>query len=375
MKTAVVAGHICLDVIPGFEHHVDLVPGRLLECGAPTLATGGAVSNTGMTMHLLGAPVTLMGKVGNDQFGDTVRQVVARRAPGLERGMTVAPGAITSYTVVVNIPGIDRIFLHCPGANADFTSRDVDWSLASQSDLFHFGYPCFMKATYDNEGAELKAMYRKAKEAGMTTSMDPGMPDPNGPAGKVDWKRLLSEVLPDTDLFLPSADELLYMLRPDKFGEGDNLSVEELHSLGDEMIAMGAAVATVKLGSRGMYVRSASAGRIAAMGKARPDDVEAWADREFIFPVFRPTEFKGATGAGDSAIGAFLVSLLRGLPLREAGLMAAAVGASNVEAPDSLSGIRSWEETTARVAAGWTRTHLELVEPGWSLGDDGVWQH
>ncbi|MBQ9447317.1 MAG: hypothetical protein IJU61_12010, partial [Victivallales bacterium] len=63
MKKAVVAGHICLDVIPAFENHVDLTPGRLYEVGAPTFATGGAVSNTGMSMHILGTPGLLMGQV------------------------------------------------------------------------------------------------------------------------------------------------------------------------------------------------------------------------------------------------------------------------------------------------------------------------
>ena len=44
-KRAVVAGHICLDIIPQVDHHFDLDPGRLYEVGAPTIATGGAVIN------------------------------------------------------------------------------------------------------------------------------------------------------------------------------------------------------------------------------------------------------------------------------------------------------------------------------------------
>ena len=34
-KTAVVAGHICLDIIPSVDHHFDLVPALLLSlCSA-----------------------------------------------------------------------------------------------------------------------------------------------------------------------------------------------------------------------------------------------------------------------------------------------------------------------------------------------------
>ena len=119
--------------------------------------------------------------------------------------------------------------------------------------LFHFGYPCFMAKTYENEGAELIRMYKTVHDMGITTSMDPGMPDPNGPAGKVDWKKLLSKVLPYTDVFMPSADELLYMMMPERFGDGDNIGVQELEKLGDELIGFGAAVVAIKLGQRGMY--------------------------------------------------------------------------------------------------------------------------
>ena len=230
-KRAVVAGHICLDIIPHVDHHFDLEPGRLYEVGAPTMATGGAVSNTGMTMHILGVPVTLMGKIGNDSFGQSVLDVIRRRAPGLEAGMTISPEADTSYSIVINIPGTDRIFLHCPGANATYAASDVNWKAVAKAHLFHFGYPSFMAAMYQDNGRELRTMYRQAKASGLTTSMDPGMPDPAGPAGKVDWKGVLAALLPDVDVFMPSADELLYMLTPDRFGQGDNLPPEELHRL------------------------------------------------------------------------------------------------------------------------------------------------
>lgn len=372
-RKAVAAGHICLDIIPQVDHHFDLVPGRLYEVGAPTMATGGAVSNTGLTMHILGIPMTLMGKLGNDNFGDIIRNIIGRRAPGLEKGMTISEGSVTSYTSVINIPGIDRIFLHCPGANATYVSADVDWKAVAETDLFHFGYPCFMAGTYADDAKELKAIYRKAKELGVTTSMDPGMPDANGPAGKVNWKKVLQEVLPDVDIFMPSADELLYMLAPEKFGQGDNLSTKDLKDLGGQLLGMGAAVVAIKMGSRGMYIATADEKRIAAMGKGAPADAAAWACHEMIFPCFKPTKFMGATGAGDSSIGGFLAAILKGLPFKEAGLFAAAVGASNVEAPDSLSGIRDWDTTMARINAGWETNAIAIDDSEWHLDDKNVW--
>ncbi|HPY90981.1 MAG TPA: carbohydrate kinase family protein [Lentisphaeria bacterium] len=373
-KRAVVAGHICLDIIPHVDHHFDLEPGRLYEVGAPTMATGGAVSNTGMTMHILGVPVTLMGKIGNDSFGQSVLDVIRRRAPGLEAGMTISPEADTSYSIVINIPGTDRIFLHCPGANATYAASDVNWKAVAKAHLFHFGYPSFMAAMYQDNGRELRTMYRQAKASGLTTSMDPGMPDPAGPAGKVDWKGVLAALLPDVDVFMPSADELLYMLTPDRFGQGDNLPPEELHRLGDTLLGMGAAVSAIKLGKRGMYIRTAGQKRLATMGASKPADLQAWADREMWFPIYKEDKFMGATGAGDASIAAFLTALMRGLTLRDAGFFAAAVGACNVEAPDSLGGIKSWDETMARIKSGWQKVPFTLNAQGWKQGDDGAWR-
>lgn len=372
LKRAVVAGHICLDIIPHFEHPVSLEPGRLYEVGSPTIATGGAVSNTGMTMHLLGQPVTLMGKIGDDSFGKSVLDVVRARAPELLSGMAQSPAVATSYSVVVNIPGTDRIFFHCPGANASYSSADVNWPLVTDAHLFHFGYPSFMAAMYADDGRELLAMYARVKELGVTTSLDPGMPDPAGPAGKVNWRGVLKRLLPSVDVFMPSADELLYMIDPSRFGKGDELSGGELVELGEQMLAMGAAVAAVKLGKRGMYIRSAGKARLETMGAGQPADLDAWADRELWFPIFRESCFRGATGAGDASIAAFLTAMLRGLSLSDAGTFAAAVGACNVEAPDSLSGIQSWDATMARIAAGWAKQPLPALDAGWSLDAAGI---
>ena len=65
----VVAGHVCLDVIPVLSGPAGLEPGRLLEIGPAEMSTGGAVPNIGLSLHRLGVPVRLMGKVGDDLFG------------------------------------------------------------------------------------------------------------------------------------------------------------------------------------------------------------------------------------------------------------------------------------------------------------------
>ena len=373
MKRAVVAGHICLDIIPEIDHPIALDPGRLYEVGTPTIATGGAVSNTGVALHLLGIPTTLMGKIGDDSFGGSVRGVLARYGDELTSGMVVTPGETTSYTVVVNVPGTDRIFLHCPGANNRFVCADLDLDAIGRADLFHFGYPSFMAGQYANDAAELVAMYRAVRELGTTTSLDLGMPDPGGPAGALDWRGILERAVPYLDVFMPSADELLYCLDREHFGKGDQMAPAELGPLAETLLAMGAAVVAIKMGARGMYVRTAGLERIRDMGRGGPADPQEWADRELWFPIYREDRFVGATGAGDTTIAGFLAALLRGAGPEYAGSMANAVGACNVEAPDALGGIRTWEATVARMRAGWERVPPGIDDPAWTVDADGLW--
>ncbi len=373
MKRAVVAGHICLDIIPGIDHHFDLDPGRLYAVGEATIATGGAVSNTGVALHLLGIPTTLMGKVGDDSFGRSILDVLRRHDPALADGMVVVPGAVSSYTVVINMPGTDRIFLHCPGANDSFLADDIDESALAGAALFHFGYPAFMASLYANGGEEFVEMYRRVKARGLSTSLDMGMPDPGSPGGQADWLGILSRVLPLVDIFMPSADELLYALDRDRFGEGDSLSAAELAPLADRLLAMGSAIVAIKMGSRGMYLRTGSAERLRRMGRAAPTDRAGWSDRELWVPIFRTERLAGTTGAGDTTIAGFLAALLRDRSVAECGRIANAVGACNVEAADALGGICSWDKLHARLAAGWSRAPFEIDDAGWYADDEGLW--
>lgn len=401
---AVVAGHLCLDIIPNLssltlDREVEggrmdwtslLRPGSLIEIGDATLSTGGAVSNTGLALHRLGVKAYLMGKVGADDFGQIVRRIVARRlrvfngASELEaaQGMITDRERGTSYTLIISPPGIDRAFLYAPGTNATFDVADIDYESVARSRLFHFGYPPLMRRTYLDGGLELTEMFRRAHALGVTTSLDMALPDPNAEAGRVDWLAILARTLPYVGVFLPSIEEILYMLRPTTYqtlrqSSGgdliDNVTPSLLSDLAEQLLAMGVGIVGLKLGERGFYLRTAQTKVLASLGRAAPVDLSDWADRELWMPCFK-ADLVGTTGAGDAAIAGFLAALLRGLPVVQAVTMAVAVGACNVEAADALSGLRSWEATRTRVARGWEHHHLEISDPAWTyVSDGGLW--
>ena len=384
---AVVAGLICLDIIPDlsllpvgkFERL--LQPGHMTKVGAATLSTGGAVSNTGLALHLLGIPTRLIGKVGDDLFGQIVLNIVGAYGADLAAGMVVDRASATSYTLIISLPGTDRTFLHCTGANDTFSAADVSSDQLAQADLLHFGYPPVMRRMYTQGGCELVELMRRAKAAGITTSLDLCYPDPASEAAQVDWHAIFKAVLPYVDIFSPSVEELLFLLRRATLNELASRGVVLgqitpglLTGIGDELLSMGARIVVIKLGARGAYLRTAGTAVLKEMGRARPGDLAAWADREMWAPCFK-VDVAGTTGAGDATIAGFLSALLRDESPQLAMTMAVAVGACNVEAADALSGIRSWEATLARVGQSWPRLPLQISAAGWSWDvQSSAWQ-
>ena len=138
-----------------------------------------------------------------------------------------------------------------------------------------------------NDGAELERMYRQAKAAGVITGLDLALPDPHGPSGQADWRGILSRTLPHVDLFLPSLDELAYMLRPG-LDVSDLADDTLIPALAGEALAMGAGVVVIKLGNRGLYVRTAAHLPFA------PD--ASWLSRELWAPIFQ-VNVVGTTGS------------------------------------------------------------------------------
>jgi sugar/nucleoside kinase (ribokinase family) len=391
MKQAevVVAGHICLDVIPKLYERKDrarslLDPGQLVVVGPAVMSTGGAVSNAGLALHRLGIRTVLMGKVGDDLFGGKVLDILRGQDPALAEGMSVRRGEPTSYSVVISPPGVDRMFLHCSGTNDTFGAGDVDYDRLSGAKLFHFGYPPIMKRIYSGGGRELERLLRRVRKHNVTTSLDMSMPDPESESGRVDWKSFLKRVLPYVDVFIPSFDEILFMLDRRLFaqlkrkaGTRDMVSVangEMLSSVGEKLLNMGAAVVGIKLGDQGLYLRTTDDEiRLSKAGRCFSASLDQWTGRELLAPVFR-VKVVGTTGSGDSTIAGFIAGLVKRLSPQDVLTAAVAVGASNVEKADAVSGVPSWARLRRRIDSGWKRSRTALNLEGWKWNRrDSLW--
>lgn len=353
-----VAGHLCLDITPKFSSGEKLIigdvfsPGKLTNVGEAVLSAGGPVPNTGLAMAKLGVDVVLNGKVGEDTFGDVIKQLVGEERSAAFKTVS---DQNTSYTIVLAPPGIDRFVLHNPATNDTFGADDIDYDLAKQCVLFHFGYPPLMKRMFENDGAELVKIYKCVKGLGVTTSLDMAVPDPTSGSGQANWQIILERTLPFVDIFQPSLEEIAFMLDKDLFekrkarakGEDPVLFYEpaDCTAISDKLLSMGVKIAAVKCGIRGLYLRTAHAKSLGDMGSAGPKDNNLWADREMWAGSFKAENFGSTLGAGDATIAGFLCGLLRGFSPEDALQIANTVGWQNVQAIDTLSGIKDWQGT------------------------------
>jgi sugar/nucleoside kinase (ribokinase family) len=366
---AIVAGHLCLDIYPGLlpgqTTQSMITPGALFAIGPATMATGGAVANTGIALHRLGVKTRLMAKVGNDAFGDVTMQLISGAGAELAKGMIIAPEA-TSYTIVLNPSNADRTFWHHTGCNDTFTQADVtDAQLDAARDggarLMHFGYPGLLRQFYSDGGVGLADLFARCHARRIATSLDMVWVDPNSDAGLVNWPEYLQRVMKQVDIFCPSVDELQWIF--DRSSDYHAWSDRTLTALGDRLLGMGAAIVLLKLGERGLYLRTAQdAVRFAGMG--RLDLGTGWLGRELLTTCFQ-VKVAGATGAGDCTIAGFLAALLEGCDPVEALQMATGAGASCCETIDATGGVPDWNSLKARIAAGWPKHPLDWQRIGW----------
>lgn len=369
-KKIIVAGHICIDITPIFpDKKVNslneiLAPGKLVQTGNADVHTGGAVANTGLALKILGADVSLMGKIGCDSFGDMICGILQKYEA--DEHMIRAAEESTSYSVVLAVPGIDRIFLHNPGANNTFCASDISPDALSDAALFHFGYPPLMRAMYENDGEQLLTLMQSVHNSGVATSLDMAAIDADTEAGRLDWNSILKKVLPHVDFFVPSVEELCFMLDKERFtkwqerAQGKDITEildieKDVKPLADICMSYGVKVLLIKCGAPGIFYKTANAKAFSEISPRIGLDTSVWADKEGFEKSYVPDCILSGTGAGDTSIAAFLASVLNGETIETAVQLATATGACCVTAYDALSGLKPLDELKDKIRSGWKK--------------------
>src|SRR5574341_1440470 len=382
----VVAGHICLDIIPPFpsagpkEVTQLLVPGKLLKVEPAVLGTGGVVSNTGIALSKLGLRVAYMSKVGDDALGKIIIDKMS--AWGDVQGIVRTNEAASSYSVVLAPPSFDRIILHHPGCNDLFKGLEINQEIVASSRLFHFGYPPIMRSLFIDHGKEMTKIFERVKSLGVATSLDMALPDPESEAGQMHWPTWLQTVLPFVDFFMPSIEEALFLwnrsqwqrLRRPGADFVDIAPITAYSALADDMIGLGCGAVFLKAGHRGIYAKTSSRDRLAQISALPKSVREEWVEREYWGAAFVAETIMSAVGAGDSAVAGILAAVLHRKTLAEALQFGNCLGYQNLRGLDTVSGIGSYEETEALIKT-LAPAPCDFLDVTWKPTPySGIWQ-
>ena len=292
----IVADHVCSPIARLPE------AGELVLADQLLLTIGGCAANVAVDLVKLGASAAVVGRVGGDVFGRVVADMLRERGVDVSAVRTT-PGLDTSQTLIVNVSGQDRRFIHTFGANAVFRASDVP---PPRCRVLYLGGYLLMNEVRPEE---LREVFAAARRGGAKTVLDVVTP---GPA---DYLSRLAPVLPEVDVFLPNNHEAELIT-----GENDPMrQAERFH-------ALGAKTAIVTLGERGSV--------LAAEGKR----LRAGA---FKMP------FVDGSGGGDAFAAGYIDGLLRGLDAEGCLRRASAVGASCVRAIGTTTSVFTGEELEA----------------------------
>ena len=370
-KIAVV-GALSVDICPTFtgtfnagqqSDFSDVIkPGAITHIEGNEIHPGGPVANTGIALSFFGIEPVMCAKIGGDEMGKMLLSIIGNELKGADR----APGSIcidnaapTAYSIILAPPGLDRAILQNPGANDTFSYSDINWDEVKNCKLLHFGHPSTMANMYKDDGEELLRILKTAKELGLVTSLDLCAIDPSSDAGKADWEKILGRVLPYTDFFLPSIEDLsnifsnLFEELTDTLSEASSESDNKLKlakELAELSHKLGAGTVLIKLGEDGMYYSNGNASFFSEIetklgfkpGSMSASDKGGWAGREGHLPAMKVDKIVSGLGAGDVTIAAYLAAMVRGFSFDEAIEKARNAGAQCVTVASATGGLSEW---------------------------------
>ena len=266
------------DVVALGELLIDFTPAGKSENGNPLFECnpGGAPANVLACLAQLGKKTAFVGKVGDDEFGRFLREVLVARGIATQGLILDAEESTTLAFVHLHADG-DRSFsfYRKPGADTRLRPEEVDRSQLDAA-IFHFGS---LSLTHEPARSATLTALRWAKEKGMLISYDPNLRPPLWP-NLEEAKRQILAVMDQADIVKISHEELEFLM-----GSGDlaGASAQLCREFGLTLLL-------VTLGKDGCYFR---AGELAG-----------------LVPGFK-VQAVDTTGAGDAFLGGLLFEVLR----------------------------------------------------------------
>lgn len=299
----VVADHVCTPI-----SHLPAA-GELVMAEDMLLTIGGCAANAAVDLAKMEVRSAVVGRVGDDVFGRVVAGMLADA--GVDTTcLRATPGAPTSQTLIVNVQGQDRRFIHTFGANARFSTTDFPESALARCKVLYVGGYLVMPRLVQ---PDLAALFARARAMGVKTVLDVVVPDKDNHLGA------FVSLLPHVDAFLPNDYEATLLT-----GESDPVRQAE------RFRALGAGTAVITRGGEGAVLVT-----------------EGLRLRSGAFRV----DFVDGTGGGDAFDAGFIYGLLRGLGPEDCLRYGSALGASCVRAIGTTPGVFTRAECEAFLRA------------------------
>jgi sugar/nucleoside kinase (ribokinase family) len=262
------------------------------------MTAAGTAAGTAVDLAVLGAQVTSIGAVGRDLVGDLL--LATMRGHGVDVDSVVRlPGVPTSATILPIRPGGERPALHMAGANGTVRLADLDLSPLGRASAVHLGGLDTMAGLSDEDLHELA---HTARDAGLFVTMDVQSGRPGRVLG----------LLPHVDVFLPNLEQAAVLT-----GRSDPVEI------GRTLLAAGPGAVVLTMGAEGsLYVSEA----------------------ECVHTPAFDVDVVDTTGCGDAFGAAYLLSVLRGLDLREALRRATAAATLVASGLGSDAGLTGWDQ-------------------------------
>jgi sugar/nucleoside kinase (ribokinase family) len=299
----IVADHVCTPI-----SHLPAA-GELVMADGLLLTIGGCAANASVDLAKMNVRAAVVGRVGDDVFGRVVSDML--RDAGVETScITVSAGVDTSQTLIVNVKGQDRRFIHTFGANREFRASDIPLAKLDQPKVLYLGGYLLMPGLAQDE---LVPVFAEARKRGVKTVLDVGVPTPGEYLSRFD------RLLPLVDVFLPNNDEAERIT-----GEKDPLKQAEVFQ------KLGAGTTVITMGGEGSLLVT--------------KDLRLRAGT-FAVPMI------DASGGGDAFDAGYICGLLDGKGPEDCLRIASALGASCVRAIGTTPGVFTRDECDAFLRA------------------------